>query len=315
MKKFLAVLLFTAMVFALAIPVAALDITAPKATIALDGVRDDAYAGPWDIKYFNEGNPGATGQVWTAWDDDYIYLYFEIDDKTPNHEHGNHYERDCVEVFFDWYNGKDDDTSDDEKFPYWQYRFASAPNEDGQQFSLNINWASLGWGDFSEEYNAAGNTVVKPLSGSDLKNGYIVETRIPYKSAGIKIAEGSVLGADFMIGDNQEDSGRSSMTFPDPDFTSNNQYQHPFELGVAFKLGAAPLPPVVEAPPEEAAPVVNDAASGGGEAADAEIVPVIVAATPAPVSSPITSDSMMIVVLTMALLGAFVITKRAKNKI
>jgi len=233
MKKLIAILLCAML---LTLPVLSINMTAPKATINLDGVRDDAYGDPIEIKYFNDA-PGATGKAWAAWDDSYIYLFFEVADKTPNHEHNNHYERDCVEVFFDWYNGKDDDTSEDEAHPYWQLRYSSAPNADGDQFSVNVNWASLGWDNSAEEKNIAGNSVVKLVDG-----GYIIEARVPYKQFGLKVGEGSVIGADFMIGDNQEDAGRTSMTFPDPDFTSNNQYSTPSELGVLLTLSGAAAP-------------------------------------------------------------------------
>jgi len=296
MKKLLALALCMAL---LTIPALAIEMTAPKATITLDGVLDDAYGEPLEIKYFNEGNPGATGKAWAAWDDDYIYLYFEVDDKTPFHEHANHYERDSVEVFLDWYNKKDDDTSDDEGAPFWQYRFSSAPNESGQQFSLNINWASLGWDDSSEEKNAAGNTVVN-LSATK----YTVETRIPYKQFGLKVGEGSIIGADFMIGDNQEGDSRNSMAFPDPDFTSNNQYQHPFELGVALKLGPPAPPPAVEAPPAAETPAP---APDAGAAAPAEPPP------PPPAAAPTTGDLgiLAFVVATAMAAGAFVLGKKA----
>jgi len=294
MKKLLALVLFAVMIFALATPVMAINVTAPKVTINLDGVKDDAYAGPFDIKYFNS-EEGATGQFWTAWDDNYLYFYFDIVDKTPNHEHANIYERDCIELFIDWTNSRDDDTSE-EAHPYWQLRYCSAPNEDGKQFSLNINWAALGWDDHEEEVNVAGNAVVNLNA-----NGYTIEARVPYKQNGINLAEGAVVGFDVMIGDNQEDSGRTSMTFIDPDFTSNNQYANPSELGGQLTLGAAPAAPVVV---EEAAP-----------AAAVEEAPV--AAPVAPVAvAPTTGDSaIMFIVLAAVLAGTFVMTKRvSRNK-
>jgi len=254
MKKFIAIVLCMIL---LTIPVlAATSITAPKATINLDGVKDDAYAGPFDVKSFR-ADPGATAKVWAAWDDNYIYYYIEVADATPFHEHGNMYERDCVEMFFDWYNAKDEDTGD-EDHPYWQLRICSAPNEDGKQFSLNINYAALGWDDHEEEYNILGNSVVK-LSATN----YIVEVRVPYKQAGIKVGEGSVIGIDFQIGDNQTGDGRASQAYINDDFVSDSQWTNPAELGGLLTLGAAPAAPVVEevvvAAPEAPAPVVEEA--------------------------------------------------------
>lgn len=304
MKKILALVLVTVMMVMLAIPVMAItEVTAPKVTINLDGVRDDGYAGPYDIKAF-KADEGATGQLWTAWDDNYVYYYIEITDTTPYHEHGNDYECDCIEMFFDWYNAKDDDTTDI-AHPYWQYRTASAPDpsNDGRQFTNGINQAAgedgTGWTVEAHVASQTANNVVKPLNGTDLKGGYIVETRIAYKDFGINIGEGSVIGIDFQIGDNQEDAGRTAQIFIGTEYQSEDQWQYPSSLGGTLKLGPAPAAPEPEPEPEVPDVVVDTPAPA-----------------PAPTPAPTTGDGAIIfaVLAVVAMAGALVIAKRAKNR-
>ena len=303
MKKILALVLITALMGIMAIPVMAdAAMTAPKITMTLDGVRDDGYGGPYDIKAF-KADEGATGQVWTAWDDSYVYYYIEITDTTPNHEHANDYECDCVEMFFDWYNTKDDDTSD-ASHPYWQYRTASKADENGRQFTNGINQAAgedgTGWSVEAHVASQTANNVVKPLKGGDLNGGYIVETRIAYKEFGVNLSEGSVIGVDFQIGDNQTGEGRTAQIFIGTEYQSEDQWQYPNSVGGSLTLGAAPAAPAAPEPEPE------PAAGGGSEAPDQPVV-----TAPAP-TAPKTGDSALVFAgLLVAAAGALVITKRA----
>lgn len=297
MKKILTLALCVVMVAALIIPVAAsTNMTAPKATVTLDGERDDTYGGPWELKSMQEdaaSTTGATGKVWIAWDNDYLYYYLEVADTTPNHNHNDDYGRDCVEMFIDWYNAKDEDTSNT-AHPYWQYRIASAPNDAGQQFTNGINQAAgedgTGWTLQEHVDSVEANSVVKLVDG-----GYKFETRIPYKKYNIDVKEGSVIAVDFMVGDNQEDDGRTSCAWLDPAFTSNNQWQYPNECGGLLTLGAAAVAPVVETKDEPAVETPE---------AVQESTPA-----PAPATAPQTGD-MTILFCLIAILGAGVVSFR-----
>jgi len=303
MRKFLA---FVICFILLATPAMAFtNLTAPKATIALDGVKDDTYGGPYAINNYQDGmEGGATGQVWVSWDDDYINFYFDVKDDTPNHDHNNDYEGDCVELFFDWYVGQDDDTSDITK-PYWQYRACSAPNpskDDWQNFN-GINQAAgedgTGWQ--VEEHIASqdANTVVNLRA-----DGYTIETRVEYKKFGINIKEGDVIAIDFMIGDNTGD-GRASCAFLDPEHNTNEQWQWPYEVGGRLTLGPAAAAPVE---PDEPDPIPEPDGNDDNNAA-----PPPPALTPPP-AAPTGDSALMFIALIAALAGAAVITKRAKNK-
>jgi len=280
MKKILALVLFVAMISLLALPVLAAPANplpdnmvklpvAPKADIVLDGARDDGYGDPYDLVKIRNDNTGATGKVWSAWNEKGVYYYMEVYDKTPNHEHGNPWERDNVEFFIDWNAARDDANNRDDDNPSWQVRIASKPNEDG-----NSNSGTLG----DDDLEPGKDFVAKPIDG-DYKNGYIIEICLPVAIAvnvNPPMAEGKVIYVDFQIGDNQEDGGRTSQVFlvPDDDDT-DQQWQWPHANRGILKLGAAKAAPapVVEAVPE---------AVGGGEAAEAEIAPIIAAVTPPP---------------------------------
>ena len=299
MKKLLAFAICLTMMVMLAIPAMAYtNLTAPKITMNLDGVKDDGYAGPFDLNNYQDGmEGGATGQVWIAWDDNYLYFYFDVKDDTPNHDHNNDYEGDCAELFFDWYNAADDDTSDI-AHPYWQYRLCSAPNpsKDDNQFFNGINQAAgedgTGWSVEEHVASQNANTVVNLRA-----DGYTIETRVEYKKFGVNVKEGDVIAIDFMIGDNTGD-GRTSCAFLDAEHNTNEQWQWPYEVGGKLTLGAAPAAPVDDTPPP-----AND--DGGDEVA-------VVAPPPKP--APKVGDSaIMIIVLVTALAGAFVVTKRVKN--
>jgi len=60
---------------------------------------------------------------------------------------------------------------------------------------------------------------------------------------------------------------------------------------------------------EEPAAAVDDTAMGGGEEADAEIAPVVIAATPPPANSPQTGDAGIIMILAIFVLASFITIK------
>ena len=303
MKKIFAFVLFAAMIFGLAIPAMAVaDVMlpeAPKADIVIDGVKDDGYGEWYVLDKIRNGNEGATGRFCSAWNETGIFYYMEVWDYTPFHEHGNPYERDNVEFFIDWNSAADDAMSAVDDNPAWQVRIASAPNEDGVSFTGNL-------ADYDEEALVAGkHYVTKPLEGSDLSKGYIIELWLPISAtegSAKPLAEGAKIFVDFQIADEQEeDGGRASQVFIDPeDDDTDNQWQWPYANRGVLPLGAAKAPAVVDEPAP--ADVVDDT--------PAPAAPV------APAPAPTTGDSaIMLVVLVTALAGAVIVTKRvSRNK-
>ncbi|MCL1859247.1 MAG: hypothetical protein FWF92_08440 [Oscillospiraceae bacterium] len=305
MKKILALVIVLAMMFALAIPVMAADMitlpTAPKAEIVIDGVLDDGYGEFYNLNsYRDDSMDGATGRYASAWNEKGLYYYVEVYDTTPNHNHDNTYQRDRVEFFIDWNSAKEDSHSGSDN-PYWQTCIASAPNDDGFQLEPTGNYQ-----DFTDDSEGEGIIyVVKPLEGSDLSKGYIIEVFLPIALTGgaaKALVEGGSVLVDFQIGDNQYDEGRSSQVFlAGDDDDVDNQWQYPNACRGILPLGAAKAPAVVDEP-EPAPDVVDDTPAPAAPAA------------PAP-AAPTGDSAIMLIVLVIALAGAVIVTKRvSKNK-
>ncbi|MCL2772536.1 MAG: LPXTG cell wall anchor domain-containing protein [Oscillospiraceae bacterium] len=217
---------------------------APKATCVIDGVRDDGY-GDWFnmTKLRNDATVGATGRFCTAWDDNNIYYYIEVNDTTPNHDSANAWDRDCVEFFVDWNSMRDTDLSNTDD-PYWQIRIASAPDSNGEQ---NTNGGTSGLVGSNLNGDTGINYKVVPLVAGDtaLAQGYVIEVALPIALAtGAKPLKvgGSVI-VDVQICDNQNGNARDSQSFlvpddPDTDAQSGN----PSACRGILPLGAAVVP-------------------------------------------------------------------------
>jgi len=343
MKKILAILLCITLIAVLAVPAMALvDVPANKATPVIDGVRDDVYSGPFDIathyQKADETNSmnSATGKVWTAWDESALYFYVEVYDKTPNYQ--NDANNDNIEIMIDWLNGgatgnggsitgrNADDTGWDyepgtvEGYPFWQVRIPSGPDLDGFQDISGAVWSDLGWGgvDWSAADAAAVTEFVTvPIDGA-YRNGYIVEAKIGIP-AGVALSEGMVIPFDIQICDNINGEGtRDGQVFMAPSEYNDMQWAVPSTLMARMALGGAYVAAVEVV--EVAADVVDDTAAGGGGDAPVPVVDD----TPAPPppagtgpSSPRVGDSgaIMLVVLAVALAGAYFIARRARTKI
>ena len=306
MRKILAIVLFAAMIIGLSLPAMAVaDIvlpTAPKADIKIDGVKDDGYGDPYVLDKVRNDGTGATGKVWSAWNDKGVCYYMEVYDTTPNHEHNNQWERDCVEFFIDWNAAAGDANNVSDTNPSWQVRIASAPNADGNQSS----------GTLGDDTLVAGTDyVTKPLVGNDLKGGYIIEICLPIaltEGSAKPLASGNKVFVDFQIGDNQEDSGRTSQVFIDPTADdTDNQWQWPYAFRGVLPLGdakPAPAPAAVEPAPAEVAPAPAPAA--------VDNTPAVVTAPP-PAAAQTGDSAMIFVVLAAALAGAVVLVRRTSK--
>ena len=299
MRKLLALGIAIAMVFTLAIPATASNIRLPDvpyANIVLDGILDDGYGDMFEVNSYRDGEgDGATGKVWMAWNETGIFYYAEVNDTTPNHEHGNSYERDNVEFFIDWNAAKPDENTDIGPDASWQVRIPSAPAQDGGD--------ALSSGTLGADILLPGeHYVVRPLNGTDFTGGYAMEVWLPIALAeggANPLAVGRTIFVDFQVADNQHDEGRSSQAFLDgmADGT-DSQWNTPDAFqGVVTLAEAKP------------APVVDEPAVGGGEEADAEIAPVIERA-----ASPRTNDAgiiALIALMAIAAMGIVVLRKKA----
>jgi len=285
----------------LALPAMAVNLpVTPKATITIDGYRDDGYSESFHFDTRMEEWPreGATGTVWTAWNEDYLYLYFEVDDTTPYHDHEWVWYCDCIEIYIDWNNagGKEVDRSSDAE-PYWQVRIASAPrSEDGVQITGETE------GNFeatSGNFDAI-KFVVRGLNGTDLTGGYAIEVAVPVKEApGVTLSEGKTITVDFQVSDDR-DGENDSMAFL-PGDERGQMYHMPDACAGVLTLG----PPLPEPEPEQAAEVAEDAPAAVDSVSDA--APVAPAAT-----SPNTGDGMAICIF--LIFAAAAVTVAAKKQ-
>ena len=213
---------------------------APYANIVIDGQRDFGYGDPFKVDSFFKGIPGATAKVWAAWDETGIFYYLEVYDVTPNHEHSNSWERDCVEFFIDWNSNFGSDI-DNHGNPYWNLLIASA-TQPGISQAVGL-FPGSGWIENGEHF------VVRPLEGYDLEKGYILEVWLPWEYAqyanGAKpLKEGIIIIVDFQIHDNQNGKGRTSQTFLiGDDDMADMQFQVPCACRGILTLGPAKIPP------------------------------------------------------------------------
>jgi len=338
MKKILALVLCIALFAVLAVPVSAVvNITANKASVVIDGVLDDAYAGPYDIAaHFQKPDESnnmrsATGKAWIAWDESALYYYLEIYDKTPNQKDDAN--ADNVEMFIDWNNvtatgnggeitgrneaddGWDYNPGTEEGYPFWQVRVPAGPNLDGFQDINGAVWTDLGWGgvDWSAADAAERSTFVTlPIDG-DFKNGYIIEIKIGLPD-GVTLSEGKVIPIDFQICDNMNGEGtRDGQAFLEESQYNDMQWAVPSTLMGRLTLGGAYVAAAVV---EEAAPAVVEEA-GVEEAAPVAVVDDTPAPPPppAPTAPKVGDSALMLVILTTALAGACFVTRRVRNRV
>jgi len=146
---------------------------------------------------------GATGKVFTLYDDNHFYVLVEVEDSVLNADNANSYEQDSVEVFFDPENMKEDYYTDE----CGQYRV----NYKGE--------LTFGTVPTTEGVKAAATTTNK---------GYIIELAIPLKNAP---SAGTTFGFEVQINDaNASGSRVSVMKFDDP---TDNSYCNASQWGEA----------------------------------------------------------------------------------
>lgn len=241
-SKVLAIILVVAMMFSFSIAASAarIDINAPQGTPTIDGVKDAVYSDliPVDKIYSFDDvtTTGATGKYAFAWDSNFIYVYVEVVDTTPCHEEADDHEQDSCEVFIDWYNTQAD-TADNGEGPYWLVRFHSDITESPMKvtgYQNGDNYDTYAWGAVAEGIEAK----VVGLNG-DLKNGYVVEAKLPKAdiAGGMEFKEGTVISVCFGINDNQ---GETRLTGAYPSHVEGDaSWNAPVNHGYLLKLVGA----------------------------------------------------------------------------
>ncbi|MGP4039144.1 endo-1,4-beta-xylanase [Gracilibacillus sp. D59] len=178
--------------------------TASYGTPEIDGSIDDVWsnAPALPINRYQMAWQGANGTAKILWDDNNLYVMFQVSDSNLDKTNENAWEQDSIEVFVDENNGKT----------------ASYEDDDGQ-YRVNFdNETSFNPESIAEGFESATHV-------SD--NGYTVEVKIPFKT--ITPTADTKIGFDVQINDAQDGARQSAATWND---TTGAGYQDTSVFGV-----------------------------------------------------------------------------------
>lgn len=145
---------------------------------------------------------GANGTARVLWDEENVYVLFEVKDTRLDKASANAWEQDSVEVFIDENNGK-----------------TSFYQDDDGQYRVNF--------DNETSFNPA--SIVEGFKSATRVSGtsYTVEMKIPFKA--ITPESGTKIGFDAQINDGENGARQSVATWND---TTGNAYQDTSVFGV-----------------------------------------------------------------------------------
>ncbi|OUS78479.1 hypothetical protein B1748_02480 [Paenibacillus sp. MY03] len=191
------------------VEVTAKETTARYGTPVVDGVIDGIWSTTADIpvNQYQMAWQGAHGTVKALWDNEYLYVLFQVNNAELDKSSPNAYEQDSVEIFLDQNNGKT---------PSYQ-------NDDGQYRVNYDNETSFNPPSIAEGFHST-----TAINGTN----YTVELRIPLTSVTPDI--GSKLGFDVQINDGKNGSRQSVATWND---MTGQGYQDTSVYGVLALLG------------------------------------------------------------------------------
>lgn len=159
-------------------------------TPTIDGEIDAAWnnAPALQINRYQMAWQGANGIAKALWDEDHLYVLFQVSDSNLDDSSADPWEQDSVEVFVDENN---------EKTTFFQ--------EDDGQYRVNFkNVASFNPSNIDEGFESAVSTS---------EAGYTVEVKIPFKT--ITAQHNTEIGFDLQINDGQNGARQSIATWND----------------------------------------------------------------------------------------------------
>ncbi|WEK54611.1 MAG: endo-1,4-beta-xylanase [Candidatus Cohnella colombiensis] len=183
-------------------------------TPTIDGTIDAVWSGAPSIPInrFQMAWQGASGVAKALWDDQNLYVLFQVSDAQLDKGSANAYEQDSVEVFLDENN---------EKTSFYQ--------PDDGQYRVNFDNETS----FNPTSIANGFESATKVSGTN----YVVEVKIPFKSITPDID--MKLGFDVQINDGKDGARQSVATWND---TTGQGYQDTSVYGVLTLVGKATDP-------------------------------------------------------------------------
>jgi len=173
-------------------------------TPTIDGTIDDVWSGAPSIPVnrYQMAWQGAHGEAKALWDNENLYVLFQVSDMQLDKTSPNAYEQDSVEIFLDENNEK-----------------TSSYQSDDGQYRINFDNETS----FNPPSIATGFVSATKVSGTN----YTVEVKIPLKS--ITPASGTKLGFDVQINDGKDGDRQSVAAWND---TTGNGYQDTSVYGV-----------------------------------------------------------------------------------
>ncbi len=188
--------------------------TALFGTPVIDGTIDEVWnkTSALPIQRYQTAWHGANGIAKALWDEENLYVLFQVSDSSLDQSNPEAYEQDSVEVFLDENN---------EKTSFYE--------KDDGQYRVNFENETT----FNPESIEDGFASATHVSG----NGYIVEMKIPFKT--VTPENNMQIGFDVQINDAQAGSRQSIATWND---TTGVGYQDPSVFGILTLEGLAETP-------------------------------------------------------------------------
>ena len=189
MKKLLALGMTALLIAGLAVSASAVNtFTASSGTCVVDGVKDLAYVSAPIVSNYAIEDGAALGTTWAAWDDEYLYLYTEVQDEavTPEADVTSIWSNDCVEYYINL-SGE----------------YGPISDINAAQYTMGPHFTAWAGGGMHRENNMDN----APFAFTITDYGYTIEVAIPWGSD-YTAKEGATI--DFCVGVNDDADGDAS---------------------------------------------------------------------------------------------------------
>lgn len=171
-------------------------------TVADQGIPTDSWPDP---------NPLYSIDVYMAWDEDYLYMAYDVTDpdaglKTVDHPGyvGNRFVKDMLRIYFEMDNDDLDETGADSGEITWDIMASQTDN-----YNISYMVVNPGFGVDGDNYAASANGTLVVNTSSDGAANYVVEARLAWQDlsdrldvtgmAYAKPGNGTVWGYDFLF--------------------------------------------------------------------------------------------------------------------